>query len=831
MRFGIGWNSQFDRQVVSYPMSSRFRIVTACAAWLLVTTSTCAICSVLAFLFIPVKADAQDFSVLYSFCSTSNCPDGATPRTGLTLDAKGSLYGTTYEGGASRLGTVFKLDSSGVQSVLYSFCSAPGCTDGSNPEGGLIQDAVGNLYGTTVEGGASADAGTVFKVDSSGVEAVLHSFCSTSTPTADCADGADPQAGLIQDASGSLYGTTTNGGANAASSGTVFKVDSLGVETVLYSFCSTSTPTADCTDGAGPNAALIQDTAGNLYGTTSYGGANANWGAVFKVNNAGVETVLHSFCSSSSATEKCTDGATPQAGLIRDTAGNLYGTTTKGGANGLGTVFKVDSTGAETVLYSFCSAAACIDGASPQAGLIQDAAGNLYGTTASAGANSGGTIFKVDNTGVETVLYSFCSSSSTTEICTDGASPQAGLIQDAAGNLYGTTSGGGANDFGTVFSLSGATVGPPQAQALQFIPVTPCRIADTRGASGPFGGPEMAAGSSREFDIPQSSCGIPSTASAYSLNVTVVPSASLSYLTLWPTGQSQPNVSTMNSDGRVKANAAITPAGTNGGVSVFVTDATQVILDIDGYFVPAGSSSAVSFYPVTPCRIADTRGAAGLLGGPYLAGGSSRSFPVESSSCNLPSSAQAYSLNVTAIPHATLNYLTTWPTGQNQPYVSTLNSSTGAVTANAAIVPAGTSGAVSIFVSDDADLILDVNGYFAPLGTGGLSLYTEAPCRVVDTRPGAFTGQMKFDVAGSSCGPPAAAQAFVLNATAVPNGALDYLTLWQDGGSQPGVSTLNASDGLITSNMAIVPTVNGSVDAFGSETTNLILDISGYFAP
>lgn len=224
---------------------------------------------------------------------------------------------------------------------------------------------------------------------------------------------------------------------------------------------------------------------------------------------------------------------------------------------------------------------------------------------------------------------------------------------------------------------------------------------------------------------------------AYSLNATVLPSAALGYLTLWPSGQAQPNVSTLNSyDGRTKANAAIVPAGTNGGVNVYVSDATNLILDIGGYFVPAGTASALAFYPVTPCRIADTRGAAGALGGPFIAALSSRSFPVQSSACNLPAAAEAYSLNVTALPHTALGYLTTWPTGQAQPNVSTLNALTGAITANAAIVPAGTGGAVSIFMSDNSDVILNVNGYFAAPASGGLSLYTTTPCRVLDTRGG-----------------------------------------------------------------------------------------------
>ena len=373
---------------------------------------------------------------------------------------------------------------------------------------------------------------------------------------------------------------------------------------------------------------------------------------------------------------------------------------------------------------------------------------------------------------------------------------------------------------------------PPPPTALQFIPVTPCRVADTRNATGAFGGPAISGGSSRTFDIPQSACGIPSNAAAYSLNVTVVPSKTLNYLTLWPTGVAQPYVSILNSyDGRVKANAAIVPAGTNGQVSVFASDATNVILDIDGYFVPAGSDPTLAFYPLTPCRIADTRNAAGSLGGPSIAAGASRAFPILASNCNIPSSAKAYSLNVTAVPHKTLNYLTTWPTGETQPYVSTLNAPTGTVVANAAIVSAGTSGEVSIFVSDASDVILDIDGYFAPPASGGLSLYAAQPCRVIDTRPNAFDGMKTVNLETSTCAPPSTAQAYVLNATVVPSGPLNYLTLWPTGENQPYVSTLNALDGAITSNMAIVPTNNGSIDAYAYNSTNLILDISSYFAP
>src|SRR5208282_738520 len=175
----------------------------------------------------------------------------------------------------------------------------------------------------------------------------------------------------------------------------------------------------------------------------------------------------------------------------------------------------------------------------------------------------------------------------------------------------------------TTLNGTGTTASAPIA--LQFIPVTPCRVADTRNATGPFGGPELGAASSREFDIPNSVCGIPTTAVAYSLNVTVVPNASLNYLTLYPSSSpsfpsppapcaGQPYVSTLNSDGRVKAGAAIVPAGPDGGICVYVSDATQVILDIDGYFLPSGTNSSLAFYPLTPCRVADTRNAVGPLG-------------------------------------------------------------------------------------------------------------------------------------------------------------------------------------------------------------------------
>ena len=266
---------------------------------------------------------------------------------------------------------------------------------------------------------------------------------------------------------------------------------------------------------------------------------------------------------------------------------------------------------------------------------------------------------------------------------------------------------------------------------------------------------------------------------------------------------------------------------------------TNVILDINGYFAPV-SGSTYAFYPLAPCRVADTRKSnfPPGLGPPFLTGGQQRDFPIlAATSCHIPPSAAAYSLNFSVVPHGALYYMTVWPTGETRPLVSTLNDIPGQIIANAAIVPAGTGGDIAVYPTNDTDLVIDINGYFAPAGPGGLSLYPMAPCRVIDTRHVGngqpFTGTLTppVDVVDSPCGPPAAAQAYVFNATVVPTGALGYLTLWPDGQTKPLVSTLNALDGSITNNMAIVPSTNGKVDAYASGITQLILDISSYFAP
>jgi uncharacterized repeat protein (TIGR03803 family) len=357
--------------------------------------------------------------------------DGVDPTAGVIGDSDGNLYGTTTSGGTAGHGVVYKLDSTGHETVLYTFT---GGADGGDPGAGVIRDSAGNLFGTTSAGGDlacgfSAGCGVVFKVGPTGTETVLHRFTGG-------ADGGYPYAGVIRDSAGNLYGTTSQGGPNGQ--GVVFKLDTAGHETALYSFTGGA-------DGGYPNAGVIRDSSGNLYGTTNLGGTD--WGVVYKLDAAGQETVLYSFRGGA-------DGGEPNAGVVRDSGGNLYGTTLLGGntvacppspilAGGCGVVYKLDSTGHETVLYAFTGGA---DGGNPTAGVIRDSAGNLYGTTPDGFTGTDGVVYKLDAAGHETVLYGFTGGN-------DGSAPFAGVIRNSAGNLYGTTRYGGKEGGGVVFRV------------------------------------------------------------------------------------------------------------------------------------------------------------------------------------------------------------------------------------------------------------------------------------------------------------------------------------------------------------------------------------------
>jgi uncharacterized repeat protein (TIGR03803 family) len=381
----------------------------------------------LASIVVPAQTQqATKFTVLHTFKGS----DGALPDGQLTRDAAGNLYGTTSEGGTEvcgnyGCGTAFKLDKNGKQVWLHSFNGK----NGRQPMAGLLRDAAGNLYGTTVEGGDttcfSLGCGTVFELDKTGKETVLHKF--SGNP-----DGEMPESLLVENA-GNLYGTTYLGGASGGY-GTVFKLDAESKETILHSF-------AGLPDGGGDGAysydGVIRDTAGNLYGVTFDGGAYGA-GVVYKLDSAGKETLLYSFAGGS-------DGANPDSVLLLDSQGRLYGTTANGGnsecgGTGCGVVFELsphtDGSWSETVFYTFCSVSNCADGEEPDTGpLALDAAGNLYGTTYFGGANGDGVVFELDVAGQETVLHSFTGGA-------DGAGP-VGVIIDRTGSLYGTAELGG----------------------------------------------------------------------------------------------------------------------------------------------------------------------------------------------------------------------------------------------------------------------------------------------------------------------------------------------------------------------------------------------------
>ena len=387
---------------------------------------------------------AQTFTTLHNFNGT----DGAYPYAGLAQAANGSLYGTTSNGGANncdgvgyRCGTVFKITPDGtLTSVSFD---GP---DGYFPSGTLIQATDGNLYGTTEYGGllnyCGAGCGAIFKTTQGGTLTLLYSFGATGVY--------DPEGGLIQGTDEDFYGTAYIGG--AGQSGIVFKITPDGTLTTLYNFCVDD---GACLDGAFPTAGLVEGTDGNFYGTTHLGGAIGE-GTVFRITPNGVLTTLHSFCS----LRNCNDGYVPLVGLLLGSDGNLYGATSGGGdaggvncePYGCGTIFKIAPSGILTTLYRFGGT----DGRSPQA-LIEGSDGDFYGTTSAGGANKHcdegygcGTIFKLTPNGTLASLYSFCSKSG----CADGYDPLGGLVQDTNGILYGTTDAGGANKYGTVFSLS-----------------------------------------------------------------------------------------------------------------------------------------------------------------------------------------------------------------------------------------------------------------------------------------------------------------------------------------------------------------------------------------
>jgi uncharacterized repeat protein (TIGR03803 family) len=383
-----------------------------------------------------IASPAQFFSTVYSF---QGPPGGANPGAGLVYASDGNFYGTTFGGGnqntnfclsTNGCGVVFKLTPSGTATVLYSFCSQSNCSDGANPQAGLVQASDGNFYGTTEIGGTGTGCfygtcGTVFKITPQGTLTTLYSFCSQTN----CIDGFSPSDALVQAIDGNLYGTTFAGGTGCGGvgCGTVFKITLSGVLTTVHMFNSY--------DGYWPYAGLVQDNDGLFYGTTLDGGVNGpnGLGTVFQMTPGGTLTTLYSFCSQ----PNCTDGDSPYGGLVRGSDGNFYGTTFGGGgASGFGTVFKITQSGTLTTLHTFAGS----DGENPYAALLQATDGNFYGTTFEGGAHNGGTVFRMTPSGALTTLHNFA----------EGALSTSSLVQVGGENLYGTTFGGD----GTVFRVT-----------------------------------------------------------------------------------------------------------------------------------------------------------------------------------------------------------------------------------------------------------------------------------------------------------------------------------------------------------------------------------------
>ena len=365
-----------------------------------------------------VTSSGVALETLYSFTTNSV---GCLPFGGLIQATNGSFYGTASVGGPNGFGTVFRMDTNRVVTRLHAFTAG---TDGSYPYAALVQGTNGLVYSTAVGGGSTGD-GTVFRMTTNGASFTAWSLTSSSS-------GSGPYSGLVQGPDGNFYGTTYHGGAPSYGApywgyGTVIKLTANGTLTAIHSFAYK--------EGAYPASTLVQGADGNLYGTAQNGGTNGGWGTIFRITPAGILTHLFSFAN--------TNGAVPFAGLVQDSGGTFYGTTTVGGAYGAGTVFKLVADGAFTSLYSFTGGN---DGSNCSGGLLLASDGNLYGTTVGGGAYGLGTVFRISPDGTLATLVSLDGY--------QGANPYCTLIQGTDGHLYGTTQNGGANGWGAIFRLS-----------------------------------------------------------------------------------------------------------------------------------------------------------------------------------------------------------------------------------------------------------------------------------------------------------------------------------------------------------------------------------------
>ncbi|MGO8672196.1 MAG: choice-of-anchor tandem repeat GloVer-containing protein, partial [Capsulimonadaceae bacterium] len=378
----------------------------------------------------PVSNEASNRPILETILHTFG--NGTVPNDGLLPNgvieaSNGIFYGTTAEGGSANLGTVFEIDASGSETILHSFGDGTVPDDGTTPDAGLVLASDGNLYGTTQLGGSTAISGqpgsglgTVFRITPAGVVTILHSFGDGSVSR----DGYNPEAALVQGLDGNFYGVTDAGGSNGC--GTVFRITPAGVETTLHNFDDGTVEN----DGYYTTAPLIQGLDGNFYGTTNSGGVNYN-GTLFRITPSGVESILHWFGDGTVAN----DGTCPEGVLVQTSDGMFYGNTALGGSANCGSVFRMTPAGVLTILHSFNDGTVPYDGIGPYAGLIQASDGNLYGTTENGGYVGSGTAYRTDLSGNVSILHGFGDGS----VAGEGVFPFSGVIQGIDNALYGTT--------------------------------------------------------------------------------------------------------------------------------------------------------------------------------------------------------------------------------------------------------------------------------------------------------------------------------------------------------------------------------------------------------
>jgi uncharacterized repeat protein (TIGR03803 family) len=803
-------------------------------------------------------------SVIYTF---TGGVDGASPSASVILASDGNFYGTTFFGGSSGWGTVFKISNpmiSPTESVIYTFT---GGSDGGAPSASVIEASDGNLYGTTSAGGGLGGWGTVFEISNpmtSPTESVIYSFTGGS-------DGGTPYASVILASDGNLYGTTASCGSGA--NGTAFKISNpttTPAESVIYSFAGAS-------DGAYPTASLIEASDGNLYGTTKAGGSSG-YGTVFKISNpttSPTEIVIYSFTGE-------IDGSSPEASLIQASDGNLYGTTHNGGSSGAGTVFKISNpltSPTESVIYSFAGGS---DGAYPFASVIQASDGNLYGTTYLGGSSSYGTVFRILNpttSPVESIIYTFNGGA-------DGGFPSSSLIQASDGNLYGTTEAGGSAGIGTVFRISSLATSPAESVIYSFTgggdgstPVASViqaadgnlygttyyggsggngavfKISDpggtptesviysfTGGADGAYPYASVMLASDGNIYGTTNYGGSSNTGAVFKIsNPTISPSESILFAFTGGTDGGFPQASLIQaSDGNLYG--VTTNGGSIGNGTVFRINLTNTPIESVIYSF-AGSDGS---YPNSSLIQASD----GNLYGTTALGGTASAGVVFSIGRVCP----LIILSPSALAPALVNVPYTQSvsgSGGSGPYsYSTsagalppglsLDGSTGAISGTPTIVGAST----FIVTTTDANGCTASRSFTVTVNAAAVRYYTIAPCRLVDTRrpPGTYGGpalqgsgaQRSFAVDGQ-CGVPAGAVAVSANVTVVgPSGGGD-LRMFPAGTPAPTASVINFNTGSTRASNAIVPMVGNPVGSLTVQcdisggSTNVLLDVNGYF--